>query len=191
MLWSKQPPVIFQQLMGVNLTAGGYKSEVNEGQWLLAESKRFGRPLNLYSLGNYNVGAVEMIEWVESIEKKNSAHKFIVRRPLNWVDTPGLRAEELVHSDFLLLEDARPDGTGEALAVSSWPEEVERFKQFAYSEHGADKNGLELVSAGPVKLLRVADAHKFSEALYTWATSIHWTNDFRDRNKAFLENPPK
>ena len=56
LLWSKEPPIAFQQLLGVNLSAGGYKSE----------------------------------------------------------------------------------------------------------ERGVDKNGLELVSDGPVKLLRVADARKFS-----------------------------
>jgi hypothetical protein len=191
LLWSKQPSIVFQQLMGVNLSAGGYGSEVNQGQWLFAESERLGRPLNLYSLGDFGTGVVEMIDWVKSVEKKNLPGRFIVRRPLNWVDTPGLRAEELVHSDFLLLENVRPEGAGEAPAVSSWSEEVERFKQFAYSERGVDKNGLELVSDGPVKLLRVADARKFSEALFAWANSIHWTDDFRDRNKAFLENPPK
>jgi hypothetical protein len=40
MLWSRQPPVIFQQLMGVNLTAGKYQSEVDQGKWLFAESER-------------------------------------------------------------------------------------------------------------------------------------------------------
>jgi hypothetical protein len=191
MLWSRQPPVIFQQLMGVNLTAGKYQSEVDQGKWLFAESERLGRPLNLYSLGHFGVGVVEMVDWVKSVEKKNAPHRFIVRRPLNWVDTPGLRAEELVHSDFLLLEDVRSQGTAQALAVSTWREEVEQFKQFAYSERGADKNGLELISDGSVKLLRVADAHKFSRALYTWANSIQWEDDFRDRNKVFLENPPR
>jgi hypothetical protein len=191
LLWSKQPPIFFQQLMGVNLSAGGYESEVKQGQWLLAESERLHRPLNLYSLGSFGVGAVEMVDWVKSLEKKSLPGRFIVRRPLNWVDTPGLRAEELVHSDFFLLEDVRPAGAGEAPVVSSWSEEVERFKQFAYSELGVDKNGLELVSDGPVKLLRVADARKFSESLYAWANSIQWADDFRDRNKAFLENPPK
>jgi hypothetical protein len=191
LLWSKQPPIVFQQLLGVNLSAGGYASEANQGQWLFAESERLGRPINLYSLGNYSVGAVEMVDWVKSIEKKNAAHRFIMKRPLNWVDTPGLRAEELIHSDFLLLEDARPEGTGETLPVSSWSEEVERFKQFAYAERGVDKNGLELVSDGPVKVLRVADALKFSKAFYGWANSIRWTNDFRDRNKTFLEKSPQ
>jgi hypothetical protein len=191
MLWSKQPPVIFQRLMGVNLTAGGYAAEVNQGKWLLAESEKLGRPINLYSLGKYGEGVVEMVDWVNSIENKDSPARFIVRRPLNWMDRPGSRAEELVHSDFLLLEDVRLRGTAEAPAVSSWSEEVERFKEFAYSEHGVNNNGLELVSDGPVKLLRVAAVRKFSEALYRWANSTRWANDFRDRNRAFLENPPK
>jgi hypothetical protein len=84
-----------------------------------------------------------------------------------------------------------PEGVAETPAVSSWSEEVERFKQFAYFERGVDKDGLELVSDGPVKLLRVADACKFTEALYGWANSIHWMDDFGDRNKAFLEKSPK
>jgi hypothetical protein len=58
-------------------------------------------------------------------------------------------------------------------------------------ERGVDKDGIELVSDGPVKLLRVADACKFTEALYGWANSIHWMDDFGDRNKAFLEKSPK
>jgi hypothetical protein len=191
LLWSKQPPMIFQQLMGINLSTGGYTAEVNQGHWLLAESGRLGRPLNLYSLGNLGAGVVEMVDWVQSIENQNAPHKLLVSRPLNWVDSPGLRAQELVLSDFLLLEDVQPLGSRGTLSISSWPQEVECFKQFAYSMRGIDKDGLELVSDGPVKLLRVADRPKFSEALYTWANSIHWTNDFRDRNKAFMDKSPE
>ena len=102
-----------------------------------------------------------MVDWVKSIEKKDSPHRFIVRRPLNWVDTPGLRADELMESDFLLLEDVQPERNGAATSVSSWSEEVERFKQFAYSECGVDKNGLQVVSDGAVKVLRIADARRF------------------------------
>jgi hypothetical protein len=191
LLWSRQPPVFFQQLMGVNLSAGGYEPEVNQGKWLYAESERVGRPLNLYSVGNYGVGAVEMIDWVKSIERNNSPHRFIVRRPLDWTDTPGLRVEDIVQSDFLLLESVRQGIANDALPVSSWGEEVERFKQFAYSERGVDRSGLQLVSDGTVKILRVADAHKFMETLFSWANSIQWTDGFQERNKAFLERPPK
>ena len=131
LLWSKHPPMMLQALMGINLSAGGFASEAKQGQWLFAESERLGRPLNLYSLGNYGVGAVEMIDWEKSVETKSSPGRFVVRRPLNWVDTPGLRAEELFHSDFLLLEEVRPGKIDQVTPVSYWPEEVERFKQFA------------------------------------------------------------
>jgi hypothetical protein len=191
LLWAKHPPIMLQELMGINLSAGGYASEAKQGQWLFAESERLGRPLNLYSLGGFGVGVVEMIDWEKSVENKSSPGRFIVRRPLNWVDTPGLRAEELVHSDFLLLEDIRPGKVDEATSVSDWPEEVERFKQFAFSERGVDKNGLQLVSDGVVKVLRVADASKFGKALYTWANSISWADGFSERNKMFLEKPPQ
>jgi hypothetical protein len=190
LLWSKDPPIIFQQLMGVNLSAGGYGPEVKLGQWLFAQSEKLGRPLNLYSLGAFSAGVVEMIDWVESIEKKELPGRFHVARPLNWIDAPGLRVEELIHSDFLLLENVRTVDAGKT-PVLTWSEEVERFKQFAYSESGLDKNGLVLVSDGTVKLLRVDDAHRFSATLFAWASSVHWMDDFRDRNKAFLENPPK
>ena len=59
------------------------------------------------------------------------------------------------------------------------------------AQRGIGKNGLDLVSDGPVKLLRVADACKFTEALYGWANSFHSMDDFGDRNKAFLEKSPK
>lgn len=191
LLWSKHPPIMPQVLMGINLSAGGYGSEAKQGQWLFAESERLGRPLNLYSLGEYGVGAVEMIDWQKSVENKSTLGRFYVRRPLNWVDAPGLRAEDLLRSDFLLLENVRPGKVDQATSVSSWPEEVERFKQFAFSERGIDKNGLQLVSDGTVKILRVADASKFGKALYAWANAISWTDGFRERNKIFLENPPQ
>jgi hypothetical protein len=191
LLWSKEPPINFQQLMGINLSAGGFGAEVNQAKWLLAESERLGRPLNLYSIGNYRAGALEMVDWVKSIENNNSPHRFSVKRPLNWVDSPGLRADEMVQSDFLLLEDIPVGVPGETATVSDWPEEVQQFKRFAYSSHDVDKNGLVLVSDGEVKVFRVADPHKFSESLYRWANSIRWKNDFRERNRAFLEKVSK
>lgn len=169
LLWSKQPPIIFQQLMGINLSAGGYESEANQGRWLFAESERLGCPPQSLFPGKFWCGSRGNGGLGGEYREKNFPGRFIVKRPLNWVDTHRLRAEEFVHSNLLPLEDVRPEGAGEAPAVSSRSEEVERFKQFAYSDRGGDKKGLELVSDGPGELLRVADARKFSEALYAWA----------------------
>lgn len=63
-------------------SSGGYGSEVNQGQWLCAESEMLARPLRVYSIGNYGVGAVEMVDWVKSIEKNNSPHKISLSEDL-------------------------------------------------------------------------------------------------------------
>jgi hypothetical protein len=75
------------------------------------------------------------------------------------------------------------------VAISTWPEEVEQFKQFAYFQHGIEKNGVELVSDGSVKLLRVADKSRFAGAIHIWAKSIRWENDFAERNAQLFETP--
>jgi hypothetical protein len=41
---------------------------VSQGKWLLAESERLRRPLNLYSLGKYGEGVVEMASKDETRE---------------------------------------------------------------------------------------------------------------------------
>ena len=161
------------------------------GQWLVSEAERRGRPVDIYSLGDIRVGVVEMIDWVQSIEKGNVSKILRSRSPLNWVDTPGLRLGDITESDFLLLEDIRSPNVqdGGGAQISTWPEEVERFKQFAYLERGVEKNGLELVADGSVKLLRVVDKRRFGGAIQVWATSIRWENDFAERNAEFLEAP--
>ena len=89
--------------MGINLSAGQYAFEVQVGQQLLSEAERLGRPVNIYSLGHMRVGVVEMIDWVQSIEKENGSREIQDQRgQLNWVDTPGLRIQEIAQSDFLL-----------------------------------------------------------------------------------------
>ena len=57
------------------------------------------------------------------------------------------------------MEDIRsPNASSTTIvAISDWREEVEQFKQFIYLHHGVDKNGLELVNDGSVKVLRVVN----------------------------------
>ncbi len=187
LIFSAQPPMSLQTAMGINLTTGQYAFEVDVGRHLLSEADRLGRPVNVYSIGNMRVGVVEMMDRVQSIEKGEFTGKFKVRRPLNWVDMPGLRLQEIVESDFLIMEDVRSPGASGAVApVSDWREEVEQFKQHVYSHHGVDKNGLELLHDGSVKAFRVVRKELLAEALHLWAASIRWENDFAERNRIFL-----
>jgi hypothetical protein len=128
-----------------------------------------------------------MIDRVKTIETGNYLGEFDIKRPLNWKDSSGLRLEEIVESEFLMMESVRPaNGSGTvATTISHWAEELERFKQHFY-HLDAEKSGLERLRDGTVKVLRVASKKRFSEALRTWARSIRWENDFNERNRAFL-----
>jgi hypothetical protein len=185
LLYSAHPPVSLQSAMGINLTTGQYAFEVNVGQRLLSEADRLGQPINIYSVGNMHVGVVEMMDRVQSIESGKISGKFKIKRPLNWVDIPGLRLQEIVESHFVIIEDVRPPGAA-VTVISDWREEVECFKQHIYHNHGVDKNGLELLEDGPVKAFRVVDSQRFAKALHLWAESIRWENDFAERNRIFL-----
>jgi hypothetical protein len=185
LLYSTHPPVSLQNAMGVNLTTGQYAFEVQVGQRLLSEADRLNQPVNIYSAGNIRVGVVEMMDRVQSIEAGQVSGKFKVKRPLNWVDIPGLRLQEIVESHFVIVEDVRPPGSA-VTAISDWGTEVECFKQHIYYNHGVDKNGLKLLKDGPVKAFRVVDKKLFAKTLRLWAESIRWGNDFRERNRAFL-----
>jgi hypothetical protein len=187
LLFLAQPPMSLQTAMGINLTTGQYAFEVEVGRHLLSEADRLGRPVNIYSVGNMRVGVVEMMDRVQSIEKGDFSGKFKVRRPLNWVDMPGLRLQEITESDFLIMEDVRPSAPDTAVtSVSNWREEIEQFKQHIYLHHGVDKNGLELLHDGLVKAFRVVRKELLAEDLHVWAASIRWENDFAERNRAFL-----
>jgi hypothetical protein len=189
LLWSPRPPVSLQSAMGINLSTGQYAFEVQVGQQLLSEAEQLARSVNVYSLGNIRAGVVEMIDWVQSVESRKASRKFNMGRPLNWVDMPGLRLQEITQSDFLIMEDVRSqDGSSITVAsISDWHEEVERFKQFIYFHHNVERNGLELLFDGSVKVLKVVNKERFANALHLWAKSICWENDFPERNAELFE----
>ena len=186
LLYSAHPSMSLQTAMGINLSTGQFAFEVNVGQQLLAEAGKLGRPINIYSIGNTRVGVVEMMDRVKTIESGNYLGEFNIKRPLNWKDVPGLKLQEIVDSDYLMIEDVRPASTSTAASIADWREELEQFKQHVYYGHNVEKNGLELLHDGPVKVLRVVDKERLADELHAWAKSIRWENDFADRNRTFL-----
>ena len=162
LLYSARPPISLQAAMGVNLTTGQFAFEVKVGRKLLSKAAKLGRPINIYSIGNIRVGVVEMMDRVKTIESGNYLGEFQIKRPLNWKDIPGLRLEEMVESDYLMMEDVRPPSAPTAASIADWREEVEQFKQHVYLNHDVEKNGLELVHDGSVKVFRIVNKEKLS-----------------------------
>ena len=107
LLYSTNPPTSLQSAMGINLSTGQFAYEVEVGRQLLSEAGRLGRPIKIYSIGNWRVGVVEMMDRVKTIETGNYLGEFDIKRPLNWKDMPGLRLQEIVESEFLMMEGVR------------------------------------------------------------------------------------
>jgi hypothetical protein len=187
LLYSARPPTSLQAAMGINLTTGQFAFEVEVGRQLLSEAGRLGRPIKIYSIGNERVGVVEMIDRVKTIETGNYLGEFEIKRPLNWKDMPGLRLEEIVQSEFLMMESVRAANGSSMTAtpISHWGEELERFKQYFF-HLDVNKSGLERLHDGTVKVLRVVNKEQLADALRVWAGSIRWENDFAERNRIFL-----
>ena len=142
LLYSAHPSMSLQTAMGINLSTGQFAFEVNVGQQLLAEAGKLGRPINIYSIGNTRVGVVEMMDRVKTIESGNYLGEFNIKRPLNWKDVPGLKLQEIVDSDYLMIEDVRPASTSTAASIADWREELEQFKQHVYYGHNVEKLSL-------------------------------------------------
>jgi hypothetical protein len=190
MLHSSHPHLGLQNALGVCLITDCYKEEVKQGKWLMAQSAKLGRPLNMYALntGEPN-GVIEMASLIYGIEHGFGPNQFIVYRANSWTANPGIRMDDFLKSDFVLLGKAHPaPPQGEVREISDWMEEERCFSRFIHSIIGND-HGLEFVSEGELKILRISDRRKLEDAIHEWAQSIQWKNDFNERNRTFLEKP--
>lgn len=189
MLQLRQPDPRLQIMMGVDLAYSEYADEVKWGEWLVDQSQKLQRPLNIYTVNNgFRAGVVEMVTWVASIKHPKHLQLCKFDRPNSWRANPGLVVPDIIKSDYLVVDAKISNDSSDILKnISDWQDEGIQFQQFAYCHRGVDRNGLELVSDGPLKILRIVDARKFEDEISKWIQSIQWGNDFLERNKSFLE----
>jgi hypothetical protein len=172
---------VIENFLGYNLTTGLYGKEVEMGKFLIQESKKEKRPLQIYSLGGYGAGVIEMTDWVNSVENHEDPH-FSIKHVNDWI-RPGIKMKDLLSSDYFLLEHAR-------LTVASstkrreinWSRELVALTKFIFSIENNETKGLLLVSAGDVNLCKVVDKNKFAAACNEWVKSIDWEDDFFEQN---------
>jgi len=170
-----------ENFFGYLLTTGLYGKEVKMGKFLIQESQKEKRLLQIYSLGNYAAGAVEMTDWVNAVEN-HEGHRFLMKRVNDWI-RPGIKMKDLLSSDYFLLEHAGPPvASAKKPRVVNWRQEEPMLVSFISSIGNDETKGLQLVSAGDVNLCKVVDRSKFSAACNEWVKSISWQDDFFERN---------
>jgi hypothetical protein len=171
-----------ERFFGYNLDSGQYLDEVGIGRFLIEESKKTGKTLNIYSFGNYHVGAVEMMGWVNSIENSNKVHPFSIFRVNNWIN-PGIKSKQVLASDYFIIEKGLLFcNLPEPNTVLSWQREEDMLTQFIKSCGTNAHSGITLIQEGPVYLYKVIKRKEFATAFNRWVSSIKWSDDFWDRN---------
>ena len=174
-----------EKFFGYNLDCGQYQDEVNMGIYLLDASEKNHRPINIYSIGNYRVGAVEMMDWIYSI--KNNINPFgkpayfNMFRVNDWIH-PGIKFKQLLSSDYFIIEKSRLEVLTYPVSALKWQDEEVALAQFIKSCGTNKDSGVRLVQGGPVLLYEVVNREDFAAVCKKWVVTLKWGDDFWVRN---------
>ena len=171
-----------ERFFGYNLDTGQYQNEVKMGNYLLQEATSLERALRIYTIGNYRVGAVEMIDWVNSIEHEGQAHHFTIYRVNDWVH-PGIKMKQLLSCDYFIIEKSYLDQVPSAQNdAKRWQDEESFLVNFIKSFTQQPDSAIRLIQDGPVSLYKVQNREKYVAACNDWVANHKWNDDFWFRN---------
>jgi hypothetical protein len=179
-----EPPLALQRVLGVNVTSGSLKQVVGQAQKLVEKARREDRNLTVYraTLGPVTglfcgVGRYNNVVFPDE-------PSFRCKTPNDWSRAPVLRLAEIAPSDYLVVESlaeaddwASPGILGE---VSAFQTELLWLRTWL-NEAGAD-HGLNIESETSLRLLRVVDKRKFSDALEHLKGTYLWRDVFCELN---------
>ena len=170
-----------EKFFGYNLDAGQYRDEVKMGNYLLQKASLIQHPINIYSIGNYRVGAVEMIDWVNSIEHDGEGHHFTIYRVNDWIH-PGIKIKQLLSCDYFILEKNGMERRLLSDGALKWQDEEPFLVNFIKSNTQQPDSVIKLIQDGPVSLYKVQNREKYVAACNDWVANHKWSDDFWIRN---------
>jgi hypothetical protein len=177
LLGQTNPPIAWQNLVGINLSSGTSKQELEMGQTLVDEVMTADTDASLYSIGmSASATVVESVLALHS-EFTPQSPRLVVKRPVDWVRPSTYRLAEIYEADYVLFEPLRNHDAKAAapagMSVQDFRQETELFN--AWFTGALNHQGLAVVSQTPtLRLLRVTDTRKLEAALrdlqgrYTW-----------------------
>ena len=171
-----------EKLCGYNLDSGQYLEGVNMGHFLIKESMKIQRPISIYSIGGWYVGAVEMIDWVNSIESLREPKHFTIYRVNDWIH-PGIKFKQVLSCDYFIIQKSQLDEVPSVPNdARSWQDEEAQLAQFIKYCASKPHSGISLIQEGPVLLYKVEDRAKYVAACNDWVAGHKWSDDFWVRN---------
>jgi hypothetical protein len=171
-----------ERFFGFNLDTGQYSGEVKIGRSLLQEALKSERQITIYSIGNYRVGAIEMIDWVNSIENPLEPHHFNTYRVNDWIH-PGIKMKQLLSCDYFIIEKSYLDQVPSAEKdAKRWQDEESFLVNFIKALTQQPDSPIRLIQDGPVSLYKVQNREKYVAACNDWVANHKWSDDFWVRN---------
>ena len=185
LLFMDAPPLKWQLLAGVNLSIGQFRQEVKLGDLLVEQARRQGRDLKVYVIPLDQRPAVVEAEGIYANLLRPELPTFQIERTLDWVHPIMVRRVVLVRADFLLFDPIRDANRLRALlaepVVNEPSTELDVFS--AWLTQASGEEGLQAVSEGELRLLRVIDHAKLDEAFGRLMAKHSWRDLFYAENR--------
>jgi hypothetical protein len=184
LLFAETPSIKWQHILGVNLSSGQFREEVDMGNLLVQEAQSQGRNLNIYVLGTDERPGVIEAQGIYRNLLKPEAPTLQLQRPIDWIRPIMVRRKEFVPSDFLLFYPVRDSNRLRALlarqVVNDPTTEMDVFS--AWLTQASEDQGLRVVSESVLRLVKVVDHGKLDQAFGELMAQHRWQDLFYAEN---------
>jgi len=184
LLIPRQPPFSLQRVLGVNLTSGSLVDEVQQAQALVDKAREEKRNLFVYSSEDDSLYAIFLGVARNCKILKPDLPTFIIKNPIDWNRGFTLRFSEIASSDYLVFKPImdlnRLANILKMTKISDFRTEMRVFR--AWLSTNGEASGLEFQSETSLRLAKVVDPLKFTNALEQLKTKYQWREIFLNAN---------
>jgi len=183
LLVQKNPSVCWQRTTGVSVSIGMHDAVVNQAYDFLRVVRQIKSNIRVYS---FMTGFPELVfgdvgKYEGVINPKAST--FDLRGPHDWVRGFMVRIEDLLSSDYICFEPLKDNDIQTVMGfdrVQSFEDENRVFH--AWLSTLTVKDGIEIVSDGPVRLLEITNLCIFEQLTEQFISSRTWRPEFKEAN---------
>jgi hypothetical protein len=186
MLLAQRPSTGLEKALGVNLSSGGFRAEVDMSDYLVDQARAQGRSLKIYVLGTDERPGVVEAEGIYRHLIDPNGPTFTMQRPNDWIRSTMVRRHEFVQSDYILFYPVRDGGRLSALlrmpAAENAALEADVFSAWL-TVAGQDEGLQPAAAAGAdLKLVKVSNPAKLDRAFAALIEQHRWRDIFNAEN---------
>jgi len=183
LLLQKNPPVSWQKATGVSVSIGMNDNVVKQAYSFFGKIRQEKHNIRMYS---FLTGFPELIfadvgKYEGVIDPKY--FNFTLRGPHDWVRGFLVRIDDLLLSEYICFAPSKDDDIQALMDLNQIPSyELENKVFHAWLSLLTEKDGIKIVSEGPVRLLEIIDFELFEISLEQFISSRTWRSQFREAN---------